>query len=429
MARRLAAIAAVGFVAALLVMAVPPAGPARAAGGYLYSARMTSGVARIAADGSAFTDGFVAPGGSVLDVAADAAHLYWMDQVGARIGRSDLDGTGVEPSFITIGADGTGLAVDASHIYWMHNSGGVWAIGRANLDGNGVIPVFIAGSASMTNGGVAVDGTHLYWTNFASGTGSTIGRANLDGTGAVPAWLSGLTAPCRVVAAGGFVYWSSWATIGLIGRASVADPVASTLVPAISRPWGLAVDAQHVYWTVGNTASIGRSGIDGSDATSSWVTGLVGFGRGLATDGTGTPLDPTPSPSPTPTASPTASPTSSPSPTPTASPTASPTSSPSPSPSPSPAAATPSPTPRPTLVPTVTSFSPRAGVQGSVVTIFGTNLAYVGSVTFGGVSATFSVRSPTTIVARVPAGAATGPIGVTSPFGSAMSPGSFIVLR
>ncbi|MCU0504291.1 MAG: hypothetical protein MUE82_00740 [Chloroflexi bacterium] len=413
MARRLAALAAVGFVAALLVMAVPPAGPARAAGGYLYNARMTSGIARIAADGSGFTDGFVAPGGSALDVAADAAHLYWMDQVGARIGRSDLDGTGVDPSFITIGADGTGLAVDASHIYWMHSSGGVWAIGRANLDGTGVTPVFIAGSASMTNGGVAVDGTHLYWTNFASGTGSTIGRANLDGTGADPAWLSGLTAPCRVVAAGGFVYWSSWATIGAIGRASTADPVASTLVPALSRPWGLAVDAQHVYWTVGNTASIGRSGIDGSDATSSWVTGLVGFGRGLATDGTGAPPEPTPSPSPTPTASPTTSPTPSP----------------SPSPSPSPAAATPSPTPGPTLVPTVTSFSPRAGVHGSLVTIFGTNLGYVRSVTFGGVPATFSVRSPTTIVARVPAGATTGPIGVTSPFGSAVGPGSFIVLH
>jgi hypothetical protein len=49
-------------------------------------------------------------------------------------------------------------------------------------------------------------------------------------------------------------------------------------------------------------------------------------------------------------------------------------------------------------------------------------------VTFNGVPTTFSVRSPTTIVATVPRGATTGPVRVFTPFGSSQSARSFYVL-
>lgn len=86
------------------------------------------------------------------------------------------------------------------------------------------------------------------------------------------------------------------------------------------------------------------------------------------------------------------------------------------------------PTPPPYAVPTITSLSPGSGKVGAIVTLTGTSLNYARSVTFNGVQASFSVRSPSLLVATVPAGARTGPVRVTTPFGSAMSARSFYVL-
>jgi hypothetical protein len=86
------------------------------------------------------------------------------------------------------------------------------------------------------------------------------------------------------------------------------------------------------------------------------------------------------------------------------------------------------PAPKPSDPPKVTALSPGAGKVGSTVTIMGTSFSYANRVTFNGVPASFSVRSPTTIVATVPVGAATGPVRVTTPFGSSQSARSFYVL-
>ena len=58
--------------------------------------------------------------------------------------------------------------------------------------------------------------------------------------------------------------------------------------------------------------------------------------------------------------------------------------------------------------------------------IWGYNLLTATSVTFNGVTATFTVGS-TLISAVVPAGAETGPIEVTTPDGTAQSKGDFTV--
>jgi hypothetical protein len=86
------------------------------------------------------------------------------------------------------------------------------------------------------------------------------------------------------------------------------------------------------------------------------------------------------------------------------------------------------PSPSPYAVPTITSLSPGAGKVGATVTLTGTSLSYARSVTFNGVPASFSVRTPSLIVATVPAGARTGPVRVTTPFGGATSARSFYVL-
>ena len=80
-------------------------------------------------------------------------------------------------------------------------------------------------------------------------------------------------------------------------------------------------------------------------------------------------------------------------------------------------------------VPTITSFSPQSGGVGASVTINGQNLSGTTSVTFAGTSATFTIsNSGRRITAVVPTGAASGPIAVTTPGGTATSAGIFSVI-
>ncbi len=80
-----------------------------------------------------------------------------------------------------------------------------------------------------------------------------------------------------------------------------------------------------------------------------------------------------------------------------------------------------------TPAPGITSFAPAAGPVGAAVTLTGTGFGGVTAVAFGGVTAAFTADSATQITATVPAGAATGPIAVMSPGGSAASAAPFTV--
>jgi hypothetical protein len=79
------------------------------------------------------------------------------------------------------------------------------------------------------------------------------------------------------------------------------------------------------------------------------------------------------------------------------------------------------------VVPVISSFTPTSGPVGTQVTITGSGLTGASKVTFGGVSATFTVNSGTTITATVPSGAVTGKIKVTTKGGTATSSGTFTV--
>jgi uncharacterized protein DUF4082/Big-like domain-containing protein/IPT/TIG domain-containing protein len=77
--------------------------------------------------------------------------------------------------------------------------------------------------------------------------------------------------------------------------------------------------------------------------------------------------------------------------------------------------------------PTIASFTPAAGTVKQVVTITGTRFTGAITVAFNGTGAQFQVNSDTQIRVRVPAGATTGPITVSTSGGTAASSTSFRV--
>ncbi len=77
--------------------------------------------------------------------------------------------------------------------------------------------------------------------------------------------------------------------------------------------------------------------------------------------------------------------------------------------------------------PVIASFSPTKGPWGTKVTIYGSNLSNAISVTFNGTSATISRDTATKLIVRVPNGALTGKITVSTPGDSVTSTKNFKV--
>ncbi|HEY8131773.1 MAG TPA: proprotein convertase P-domain-containing protein, partial [Thermoanaerobaculia bacterium] len=76
----------------------------------------------------------------------------------------------------------------------------------------------------------------------------------------------------------------------------------------------------------------------------------------------------------------------------------------------------------------ITSFTPDHGNTNTRVTINGVGFTGVSSVTFNGLAASFTFISDTQVRAIVPAGASTGPIGMTTPAGTTSSAINFTIV-
>ncbi|MDO7851291.1 choice-of-anchor D domain-containing protein [Hymenobacter convexus] len=78
--------------------------------------------------------------------------------------------------------------------------------------------------------------------------------------------------------------------------------------------------------------------------------------------------------------------------------------------------------------PLLTSFSPVTGPVGTAVTLTGTDFTATSAVSFNGTAATaVTFNSTTSLTATVPTGATTGPLTVTTAYGSSTSTASFTV--
>jgi len=79
--------------------------------------------------------------------------------------------------------------------------------------------------------------------------------------------------------------------------------------------------------------------------------------------------------------------------------------------------------------PTITSFKPTSGKVGDKITVTGTNLSGATKVSFKGAAATITKDAATKITTKVPTGAKTGAIKVTTAGGTASSATSFKVSK
>ena len=81
------------------------------------------------------------------------------------------------------------------------------------------------------------------------------------------------------LASANFVYWAS-AGQTTIGRAKLNGTAANNaFITGLTNVHGVAVDAQHIYWTQGSaaTSSIGRSNLDGSGANPNFIPNSPGI--------------------------------------------------------------------------------------------------------------------------------------------------------
>jgi hypothetical protein len=212
------------------------------------------------------------------------------------IGQANLDGTGVNQGFITDPTTPLGLAVDSSHIYWANVFDGT--IGRANLDGTGVDQSFITGAIAPQT--VAVDAGHIYWTDQGTCPNvcpdpqpnePEIGRANLDGTGVNVHFIPVTNHPYGVAVDANHLYWinaapcTSTCPPTTIARANLdGTEVDLNFISGGRRirPLSLAVDANHLYWGNGcspchlqhPSSAIARANLDGTGVDLRFIRGV-----------------------------------------------------------------------------------------------------------------------------------------------------------
>ena len=289
------------LVAAILALALLPASQAAA---YVYWAQPSSDgsareIARANLDGSGAGPSLVAIPSLVHGIAVDSSHVYWAS--GSAIGRVDLDGLNDDPLFIADLSDAAvWVTVDADHVYWtdyVPSSAPVeeWGtIGRANLDGTGVDRTFITGLPPWAVNGIAVDAAHIYWGDWLN---DRIGRANLDGTGVQTDFIHAGNSGGVAVDAN-HIYWANGTEGNSIGRANLdGTGVNPSFIPLPTYPLSIAVDEEHVYWTLYECVGtceffrgrIARASLDGTDIDNGFISTGTKTPFGLAVDALGPP--------------------------------------------------------------------------------------------------------------------------------------------
>ncbi len=229
--------------------------------------------------GGTIEDEKLIPAANGSGIAVDGAHIYWADPKAGAIERANLDGSEVKDDFIT-DVNPVAVAVDAEYVYWADPEG---TIGRAKLtDGAEVKEDFISGAGDPQ--GVAVDGGHVYWTNQS---GHSIGRTGIDGGGADPLFRTFCTCafPRAIAVDGTHIVFSLEEPSGeYIGETNLEGGPAD-FIPIQGEVAGVALDANHIYWSEADKDTIGRAGLHREEPREEAFIEDVPSPQGVAVDG------------------------------------------------------------------------------------------------------------------------------------------------
>ena len=278
-------------------------------GKYVYWADPTGGsIGRAELDGSNIEEGFISPGETECEeevelnpetepgvfttekvqaasqpryLATDSKYIYWTNtgaldkegnpkDGGGTIGRAELDGNvpSIEPEFICGALDPQGIAVNTTHIYWANAAKDFnrRAIGRATIEGEEANQEFIPTQPGLIPEGVVLDVSHIYFTdNAENGSGSFVVRFPLGGGSKEFVGISDASALRGIALDGTYVYWAARSE-NSIGRIPIVDFPELGLCSAVATCnqefvkevkgdlSGLAVNAEHLYWSVNGDA-------------------------------------------------------------------------------------------------------------------------------------------------------------------------------
>ena len=264
-------------------------------------------IGRAEANGTSKTASYIDAAG-FAGIATNGTYLFWGRQ--DWLGRASVGATGINQTFASPGSPCRPLSVaaNATHAYFMVGCGPGQSIYRVPVAGGTFEPVTTASAAAC---GIAIDSTYLYWTDL-----DKIGRVRLSGGTPDPAWLT-VTLPaqrqlCGIAVDPQHVYFTLALTVDppmpagradtTIGRANLngtspdLDFISgASFYQGSSNPNALAVDANYVYWgnqTVGFTNStIGRADKSGGNVNQSFISAVT-FPQGLAVEGGAGPASP-----------------------------------------------------------------------------------------------------------------------------------------
>lgn len=165
-------------------------------------------------------------------------------------------------------------AVDGGAIYLAVTGAG--QVLQFSKDG-GLSSVLASGQFSVV--AVALDETHVYWLGHISGEVVRAPRAG----GAPLLIASGQPSPFRLVVGPTRVYFG-----GSGGLRSVPKEGPSSAVVSVdsSPTRDVAVDGQHVYWTVSKPPSLRKARLDGSEQETLWELPGDSFPEAVAVDAT-----------------------------------------------------------------------------------------------------------------------------------------------
>jgi hypothetical protein len=175
----------------------------------------------------------------------DGDTVFWSDQDGGAVMKVATDGTGLSP--VAEGQDEPfGLAVDATNVYWT-NGGYNVALMKAPRAGGAAVPLTTGTPLRSLYRAIGLDRDNVYFAD----TG-TIKAIPIGGGTPVQLTMASPNGPCHIAIQGTRLYWAAYPGQDAVQSVPLAGGMVQnlfTMPSPIGDTWGIAVNADRIFWT------------------------------------------------------------------------------------------------------------------------------------------------------------------------------------